>query len=65
MPKKKGVPSLKDCSLLNIAKHMEDIWCADYTKNFMDQGHFMYIIGPFFGFSEFSAYKVYSFFSYE
>ncbi len=34
-------------TLLNIANHFEDTWCADFNKNFADVGKVLYILGPF------------------
>ena len=47
MPKTSTIKGLKEICLLSIAKNMERLWCADYSSKLLDQGTFMYLIGPF------------------
>ncbi|XP_078671089.1 F-box and leucine-rich repeat protein 13-like [Branchiostoma floridae x Branchiostoma belcheri] len=47
MPQRSSPETLKHLSIVSMATHMDSVWAADYIHNYLDQYHFMYIIGPF------------------
>ena len=47
MPVRRGVFTLKETCLRNVAQNMDSVWCEDYVKNFLDQGQYLHIVGPF------------------
>ncbi|XP_071445966.1 uncharacterized protein [Hetaerina americana] len=47
MPQCKPVKSLKAACLHNITKNMDNVWCKNYKDNFLGQGAFIYVDGPF------------------
>ncbi|XP_078411876.1 uncharacterized protein LOC144688797 [Cetorhinus maximus] len=47
MPRRQRVPALKQLSLSNMAANMKDVWAKDYVDNYLNEYHFLHIMGPF------------------
>ncbi|XP_054028202.1 uncharacterized protein LOC128898433 [Dryobates pubescens] len=47
MPRRKEVAALRSLCLQSLAQHMESLWVKDYSKNYLDEYQFRFVMGPF------------------